>query len=147
MVKKSKKQKLDYGVTMDQMRAALTPGGAEINNPKPMAVTVTPKPESMDQKVRRMIQQSLADKEIVSGHETYDEANDFEVEDDFDDEVLSSPYTLMDEEFLQPKPDAEGSPEAEPEAKEKVPQSGSVEEEVPAEVEKEVDNKTELSST
>lgn len=82
---------------------SLTKNGQEVPDPKPFAMPLGfKKPESTEDIVRRMIAQNLSQQVANNETETFEEADDFDVEDDeFIDPV--SPY----EEQLNVPPIAE----------------------------------------
>lgn len=70
--------------------------GHEVPDPRPMEIPAGFKrPETLQEQVARLVQGSISRKAAEDGHETFDESEDFEVDDDFDP---STPY----EEFFDP---------------------------------------------
>lgn len=68
--------------------------GREIPDPTPVEVPAEfRRPESMDDKIRRMISGYMSQQAVAEGRESFEEANDFET-DDPDDFV--SPYEVQD---------------------------------------------------
>lgn len=66
--------------------------GHEIPDPTPVAVPVGwSAPESLVDQVRRLVRQEFSQQARATGHETFEEADDFDVDDDFDP---SSPWEL-----------------------------------------------------
>lgn len=96
-------------LTLEQRKqlrhAVLTEDGKEIHNPLPVHASVTPRPETMQEKVARLLQLELSRRAELSDMETFDEANDFDLVDEFDFEP-TSPYEMVEEEFL-PEPEGE----------------------------------------
>ncbi|QXP07906.1 MAG: hypothetical protein [Arizlama microvirus] len=71
----------------------LTDTGAEINNDPPVAVPANYKrPLTLAEQVRLMCRTQLSQMAANEGHETWEEADDFDVGDDFDP---SSPHELI----------------------------------------------------
>lgn len=93
--------------------------GLEYLDPKPMEVPAElRRPESMDEKIRRIIRTNLSEQAAAQGRETFEEADDFEVEDSFDADGITSQYDLqdMDSEFpIEEKLPAIGSSRQKPE--------------------------------
>lgn len=100
--------------------ALLDERGHEINNPKPFFVDVTPRPLSLKEQIHRLVRNELSVAAADRGFETFEEANDFEVDDDFEVEEPISDYTVVDmqPEFLDNVQDLteQTTPETEPES-------------------------------
>lgn len=76
-------------------------GVREIPNPVPRFVDVSPiKRLTIAERVRRIIRHDLSRVMVDQGHESFDDANDFDVEDDISDAPLSQAQ-VMTEEFLR----------------------------------------------
>lgn len=88
--------------------AQLDGAGREVNNPRPKFVKAIKKPETETERVRRMVQVVLSDQAASHGMESFDDANDFDIEDPFENDVMFSKYEMMEEEFLQEPPFVEG---------------------------------------
>lgn len=74
----------------------LDDNGHEIPDPTPVALpSGFKRPETLAEQVQRLVRSSISRHAEAQGHETWEEANDFEVDDDFDP---STPY----EEFFDP---------------------------------------------
>lgn len=71
--------------------AKLNENGHEILDPTPMAIPIGFKrPETLAEQIKRMVRsERLAQEAEAQGYETWEEADDFDVDDDFDP---SSPY-------------------------------------------------------
>lgn len=75
----------------------LNENGHEIPDPRPMAAPLHIRvPETLAQQIQRMVRSELSQRAADQGHETFEEADDFDVG---DDEELSSPYELYDRNF------------------------------------------------
>lgn len=75
--------------------------GWETLDPSPMARPLhIPVAESLAQKIQRMVRYELSQSAAEQGHETFEEADDFEVGEDADE--LRSPYELSDSNFEEP---------------------------------------------
>lgn len=72
-------------------RSLLNSDGSETPDPRPMALPVGfERPESIQDLIRRLVtDRAIRDQLEASGVESFDEADDFEVEDDF---PMASPY-------------------------------------------------------
>jgi len=81
-------------------RAFLSPEGKEVNNPKPLFLELTPKKMSAREEIQRILRVELSHQAQMQGQETYEEANDFDIDEDFDKEELQTKYTIMEEEYL-----------------------------------------------
>lgn len=94
---------------LTQLRVALLDArGHELLNPRPVQMpTSMQRPLSLQEQIRRVLRTELSRQADAQGHETFDEANDFEVLDEFDIEPPSQ-YT-MDEEFLRGENDESGN--------------------------------------
>lgn len=81
-------------------RAQLDPLGREINNPVPVVFnTGLGKPVSFAEKVRRAVRNEISRAQEEQGKESFEEANDFDVDDDFNFEAQASQYELMKDEL------------------------------------------------
>lgn len=69
--------------------------GRELLNPEPTTLK-TEKRESLADKVKRYIRNELSQTAYEQGYETEEEANDFEMYDEFEDPALPSEYELHD---------------------------------------------------
>lgn len=71
--------------------------GHELPDPRPMArplhISV---PETLAQQIQRMVRSELSQRAAQEGHETFEDADDFDVGEDAE---LSSPYELTDANF------------------------------------------------
>lgn len=86
--------------------------GREILNPEPVSVTVDRKPLSMHERVRRMVRYELSQRARENGMETFDEANDFDTdEDSFDSPEPETRYQQVVEEYVEAAPSGEGESE------------------------------------
>lgn len=70
--------------------------GRQIPDPRPVEVpTGLRKPENLHESMRRMIRTELSRAAVASGVESFEEADDFEV-DDGEDEAPLGPYEIVD---------------------------------------------------
>lgn len=110
-------KKFEYSDKPRQQKVALTEDGKEITDPKPMAVRVRAT-ETMTDRVRRMVRQELSQAAASQEMETFEEANDFDIEDPWDVyHTQTSDYELLEEEF----PIDLGAPDPSPQVDEKSP--------------------------
>lgn len=66
--------------------------GREIPDPNPIEIPAGMKrPETLAEQVQRLVKTSVSAYAAMHGHETFEEAEDFEIEDDFDP---STPYEV-----------------------------------------------------
>lgn len=71
--------------------------GKEIPNPHPVQVDVSlRKPESLEERVRRIMSISHRMAELNGQFESPEEADDFDVDDVFDSPIPPSPFAMMD---------------------------------------------------
>lgn len=86
--------------TLSELNTALIDAeGREVLNPRPMFQDVTPKTQSMSERIRETIRLELSLQAQEQGHESFEESQDFDVEDEFDMEEKTSEYNLAEEEF------------------------------------------------
>lgn len=79
-----------------KVAADLDENGWEIPDPNPVAIPAGFKrPETLAEQVQRLVRTSISRQAEAEGYETWEEANDFDVDDDFDP---TTPY----EEFFDP---------------------------------------------
>lgn len=104
-------------------KAVHTPDGRELHNPIPKVAHLgLGRPLTLQEQIQRLLRVELSRQAAAQEHETFEEAQDFNVGDDFIDGDDSSPYTdLMVEEYVLDKPmpkaaasegDKSNSPEA-----------------------------------
>lgn len=68
-----------------RLKAIRLLGGVEKPDPTPVQIPIEMrKPESMDDRIRRIIQHSLSVRARQVGLESFEEADDFDIEDEFD---------------------------------------------------------------
>lgn len=95
-------------------RCEYDPHGRELLNPVPMEVDVSlPKPLSLKERIQRILRTELSQQADAQGFETFEEANDFDVYDDFE---TPDPVTPYEEKFMH-----EEYPAAPEEVKNEVP--------------------------
>ena len=79
----------------------------EYPDPTPVEIPMDMKrPETMDQKIKRIIETQISEKAAMLGEETFEEANDFDIKDDFEVEEPVSVYEVheMEDEYPQDLP-------------------------------------------
>lgn len=104
-----------------QGRARMDEKGRELHNPEP-AHEVLPhqRPLTLREQIQRVIRDNVSREAMESGHETFDEANDFDVGTEFETDP-SSKYELMEDEVIEDtiqEPDAPQETEPEEQAAE-----------------------------
>lgn len=85
--------------------ALLDESGREINNPKPLYLDVTPRKISVKDEMLRIIRNELSQNAQDQGFESFEEADDFNVYDDFETPESSTEYEIMQEEYEVPAMD------------------------------------------
>lgn len=83
-------------------RAMLDDKGREVLNPKPhrIHVGIDPTPTLAEQ-VARLVKSEISMQAQAQAMETFEEANDFEVDDGFSSPEFLSGYELMTDEFIR----------------------------------------------
>lgn len=79
--------------------AILTEDGKEIIDPLPLFQAVTPRPLTIKEQIQRLMKVELSRQAGEAGMETIEEANDFDVEDEFDSDEPLGNYVLMEDEL------------------------------------------------
>lgn len=75
--------------------------GREVPDPRPLTVHVDFRPLTLQEQIARLMQAELSRRAAAKGHETFEEANDFEVdEENFQEPPVQTQYTQMEEEFI-----------------------------------------------
>ncbi len=86
-------------------------GTGEIPDPTPVEASLAPAPLTLREEMRRFIKQELSVQQAEEGNESFEEADDFEVEDEPD---LTSQYTVHElTEDPEAPDDLEGAPNQE----------------------------------
>jgi len=85
--------------------AILNLDGQEINNPVGLRATVTPVPLSIKEQIQRLLKVELSKSAQSQGMESFEESQDFDVDNDFDQEESESEYNVMENEvpIVSPK--------------------------------------------
>lgn len=77
--------------------------GRELCNPIPVAVPAGLKrPLSLTEQIQRVLRRDLSYQAQKQGHETFEEADDFDVDDGFDGPPINTRYEMLEEEYLNP---------------------------------------------
>lgn len=96
-------------------RAMLDDKGHELVNPLPIEIPLgLSKPMSLQERIQRILRTELSAQAMAQGHESFEESNDFDVDDGFEVGIDQSPYTLVEEEVIQPQGEGGKGPEEEP---------------------------------
>ena len=93
--------------------AELDENGSELLNPTPVNTNIElEKPLSMQEQIERLMKGKLSQQAWLQGEETFEEANDFDVDDEFINEPLSG-YEVqeLEEEYITTQPNAPESSE------------------------------------
>ncbi len=91
-------------------RAALTKDGKEINNPVPLVLNSDlNRPPTIQEQIQRMIKVQISQDAMEKGQESYNEANDFNILDDFEVE-LNSVYQDIEPVEMTPEEPTEVEP-------------------------------------
>lgn len=80
--------------------AYLDEHGREVNNPKPLFLSVTPKRLTIRDEIQKILRVELSHQAMLQGHESFEESEDFDVDSDFDFPENVSVYEMRDEEPL-----------------------------------------------
>lgn len=84
--------------------AYLDDKGREMVNPKPMVLPVGfRRPTSLSEQIKRILRTELSAQAEVQGLETFEESNDFDIQDEFDMSEPDTRYQLVEEEYLDEK--------------------------------------------
>lgn len=106
--------------------AILGDRGEEYGNPIPVELPLGyGRPESLIDQMKRMVRSELSQVAGEQGHETFEEADDFDVQDKFDMDPPATKYELMEEEYIS----EDARPDAEPIEAEQTPEEPAVSEE------------------
>lgn len=77
-----------------------TEKGQEKNDPTPINIHPSiQKPESMDKRIARMVTAALSQEAAAKDMETFDEANDFDIDDPFETDFSNTKYELGEDEY------------------------------------------------
>ncbi len=81
------------------------------------------RPETVDEKIKRLVLTNIQNQALKAGLESFEESDDFDVEDSFDGDGIMSPYDVheMEPEFPVGSPDPQEEPVAQ--EPEKAPQA------------------------
>lgn len=102
------------------IHAELDSNGRELLNPVPVNTNIDlEKPLSMQEQIERLMRGHLSMQAQAQGHETFEEANDFDIDDEFMNEPLSG-YEVqeLEEEYITSQPNAPEDQNLQPEANE-----------------------------
>lgn len=100
--------------------------GREINNPKPLVIVPDSRPTLQD-RIKRCIREELSAVAKDNRFETFEEANDFDIENEFEQEMVQTSYQMQDEliENQLGESEVEEASGTEGKIPEDVPQSGT----------------------
>lgn len=93
-----KLSKEDFKRLAKALTAEIREDGKELHNPIPAAInTGLNRPATLKDTIQRLIKVEVSENAALQGQETFEEANNFEMNDPFEREVFSSKYELMDD--------------------------------------------------
>ena len=96
---KKKDKKFDDEEVRHQVKASLDEFGREITDPNPRVQAIR-QPESQRDRIRRIVREEVSAAADDQGFETFEESQDFEIEDPWDASHLGeSSYELLDDEY------------------------------------------------
>lgn len=118
---------------MKELRTAyIGDDGREVNNPRPMTIPAGfNRPPTLQEQIQRCMKVELSKQAMQQGYESWEEANDFDIEEDFENDPIDSQYVVheMIPEIpaqLSPDPDQNpGEVAPRPEASPATPATGS----------------------
>lgn len=95
--------------------AYLDEKGREMCNPKPLVVhSGLKRQEPIRDQIKRVLRQELSRQAHEQGFETFDEANDFDIDDEDPDFLTSYEIQGLEDEYLPQEPQKESPPQTEP---------------------------------
>lgn len=85
--------------------AYLNQKGQEVNNPKPLNLAPgIGRPPTLQEQIQRIMRKEVSQQASAQGFETFEESQDFDIEDSFDSDQYETVYTTMTEESPEPPP-------------------------------------------
>lgn len=107
-----KRKPFEFDESDKMLHARLSSRGGEILNPRPLFLDATPPRPGLQERIRQMVKIAVSEAKGDEEHETFEEANDFDVKEDFDADELITPYDVsdMNEEFYESKSETEFPP-------------------------------------
>ncbi len=94
--------------------AMLDEKGRELLNPNPLYVEVGPRRLTLQEQIRRVLHTEISRQAYDQGFESFEESEDFDIEDEFDLEPDSSYEEVIEEEFDLPEVEPEVTAPADP---------------------------------
>lgn len=110
-----------YEILKKLAKPAQMEDGSEVHNPEPMYLPMNDRPPTLQEQIKRVIRHELSRNVKNEGYETFEESNDFEIE---DEDELIQPYRVVDmvEDFVdnedKPEPDLDDQSNPDQEDKE-----------------------------
>ena len=99
------------------------PDGREYPDQTPVEIPAGyGQPLSLRDEMRRFIREEMSNQALVDGHETFEESDDFDIDDEDDYE---SPYTMQDMQEIEPIEELEAEGEAQPSTESQEPDNDS----------------------
>lgn len=91
-----------YKELSDLVESIMDENGHEVPNPRPMEIpTGFKRPSTLRDQIRRILRTEISLKAMEHEMESFDEANDFDVTDDFETLEQDTRYTVVEEEIPQ----------------------------------------------
>ena len=89
--------------TIEELRklktAHITEDGKEQLNPVPVEIdSGLKRPLTLQEQIQRVLRTQVSVQAMEQGRESWEEANDFDVNDSYEEEIYDTRYTIMDEE-------------------------------------------------
>lgn len=79
--------------------SVLSEDGKEINNPIPVAISVPTGELPLHRRIKNALENAISQRADEQGQETFEESNDFDVQDSFELPIHKSRYELVHEEY------------------------------------------------
>jgi len=83
---------------LERLHAGMTVDGKEVNDPNPLFLPAMKKPLTLQEQIKRVLRTEISQQAAHQGLESWEDANDFDVEDDFDSQEADSKYVYLEEE-------------------------------------------------
>lgn len=97
----------------DIIKTTLNKFGKEVNDPRPIFIEGPAEHLSINERIDRVLANKVSIQAHERGFETYEEANDFDVEDPFELKDPQTQYTVLDEDLPSEDLPSEGPDEEE----------------------------------
>lgn len=84
-------------------RSVINPEGKEVLNPRPLFLDTERVKIDSREEIRRLIRNEMSIQALYQENESFEESDDFLVEDEFDLNEMGSPYNIKEEDFVPMK--------------------------------------------